>query len=77
MPSQRTLRSDKYKTDNRIGIAAVTFTLLVVLFNPVIPVYPRDKGIWMVLELLAATLLAILCYTIKGDRKIKNRVEPT
>lgn len=64
-----------YKTDNKIGIATVAFTLLVVLFNPIIPVYLRDKGVWVILDLVAAALLAIRCFTLKRRYYIQKPEE--
>lgn len=55
-----------YKSDNKVGIATVIFGLLAILFNPIIPVYLQDKGVWAVIDVAAAILLAIRYFTLKG-----------
>ena len=60
-----------YKRDDRIGIATVTFGLLAVLFNPVIPIYLHEKEIWTVIDIAAAVLLGIRYFTLReriGDK---------
>lgn len=55
-----------YKTDNKIGIATISFVFLVFLFYPVSnSIYLGDKDTWVVLDLVAAALLAIRCFTLK------------
>ena len=54
-----------YKSDEKIGIATVTFAVLAILFNPIIPIYLQDKGIWTVIDIIAAILLGIRCYTLE------------
>ena len=54
-----------YKSDEKIGIATVTFAVLAILFNPIIPIYLQDKGIWTVIDIVAATLLGIRYFTLK------------
>ncbi len=55
-----------YKSDEKVGIATVSFALLAILFNPIIPVYLRDKGLWTTVDLIAAALLAIRYFTLKS-----------
>lgn len=54
-----------YKTDERIGMATVTFAVLAVLFNPIIPVYLQDKGVWAVIDIVTAVLLGARYFTLK------------
>lgn len=54
-----------YKSDEKIGIATVTFAVLTILFNPIIPIYLQDKGIWTVIDIVAAVLLGIRYYTLE------------
>lgn len=54
-----------YKSDEKIGIATVTFAVLAILFNPIIPIYLQDKGIWTVIDLVTAALLGIRYFTLK------------
>lgn len=59
-----------YKSDDKVGIATVVFGILALLFNPIIPVYLQDKGIWAVIDIAAAILLAIRYFTLRN--RIKN-----
>ena len=54
-----------YKSDEKIGIATVTFAVLAILFNPIIPIYLQDKGIWTVIDIIAAILLGIRYFTLE------------
>lgn len=55
-----------FKSDEKVGIATVVFGLLAILFNPIIPVYLQNKGAWTVIDVIAAILLAIRYFTLKG-----------
>jgi len=37
----------------------ITFGLIGVLFNPIIPVYLHDKVIWIVIDIVAAIIFAV------------------
>ena len=54
-----------YKSDEKVGIATVSFDLLAILFNPIIPIYLQDKGIWTVIDLIAAVLFGIRFFTLE------------
>lgn len=54
-----------YKRDERIGVATVTFAVLAILFNPIIPVYLQDKGVWTVIDIIAAILLGFRYFSLK------------
>lgn len=54
-----------YKSDNKVGVATVVFGLLALLFNPILPVYLRDKDVWAVIDIVAAVLLFIRYFTLK------------
>ena len=58
-----------YKRDDRVGIATVSFGLLALLFNPIIPVYLQDKGVWTVVDIITVILLVIRYSTLK-ERKV-------
>jgi hypothetical protein len=55
-----------FKSDEKVGIATVVFGLLAILFNPIIPVYLQNKAAWTVIDVVAAILLAIRYFTLKG-----------
>ncbi len=52
-----------YKSDEKVGIATVSFALLALLFNPIIPIY-LNKEVWTVLDLISAALFAIRYFTL-------------
>ena len=52
-----------YQTDESVGIATISFALLAILFNPIIPIYLYDKDVWSVLDLVAAFMLGIRLFT--------------
>lgn len=47
----------------------VVFGLLALLFNPILPVYLRDKDVWAVIDIVAAVLLFIRYFTLKDKVK--------
>lgn len=55
-----------FKSDEKVGIATVVFGLLAILFNPIIPVYLQNKAACTVIDVVAAILLAIRYFTLKG-----------
>lgn len=57
----------EYKQKQTISIAIVILGLILILFNPIIPVYLGDPHIWKVLDLLAG---AIMC--VYGVIKVKE-----
>jgi hypothetical protein len=58
-----------YKSDDRVGVAAVTFGLLALLFNPIIPIYLHDKEVWTVIDIAAALLLGARYFTLRKQLK--------
>ena len=54
-----------YKSDDKVGIATVTFGLLALLFNPIIPIYLHDKEVWTIIDIVAAILLGIRYFTLR------------
>lgn len=45
----------------------ITFSLLAILFNPLIPIYLYDKSIWMPIDLIAAILFVVRALSPKTD----------
>lgn len=42
---------------------------MVLLFNPIIPVYLQDKGVWAVIDIAAAILLVLRYFTLRNRMK--------
>lgn len=57
-----------YRSDEKVGIATVTFGVLAILFNPFIPIYLHDKEIWTVIDIATAILLGIRYYTLNKSK---------
>ena len=55
-----------YYSDRKIGIATVLFAALALLFNPIIPIYLYDKGVWTIVDITAAGLLGIKYLSLKS-----------
>ena len=55
-----------YKSDEKIGIATVTFGFIALLFNPIIPIYLHEKEIWTVIDIVTAILLGARYFTLKN-----------
>lgn len=43
----------------------ITFGLIAILFNPLIPIYLNDKSAWMPLDILGGIIFLIKSFTLK------------
>lgn len=59
-----------YRSDEKVGIATVAFGLLAILFNPIFPIYLQSKGVWTIIDIIAAVLLAIRYITLKSKKEV-------
>jgi len=50
---------------NEINFWVVIFGLIAILFNPFIPIYLKDKSIWMLIDLVTGILFTIKSFTKK------------
>lgn len=46
----------------------VSFGLIAIIFNPVIPVYLHDKSIWLPIDIIAAVLFIIKLLILKSTK---------
>ena len=46
----------------------VTFGLIAIIFNPIIPIYLHDKAIWMSIDIIAAILFIIKLLILKSTK---------
>ncbi|KAF0128477.1 MAG: hypothetical protein FD155_3219 [Bacteroidetes bacterium] len=51
--------------ENGFTVWILIFLLIGVLFNPIIPVYLRDKGTWMPIDIICAVIFFIKSFQIK------------
>jgi hypothetical protein len=54
---------------NGLNYWIIIFGLIVLIFNPVIPIYLHDKGSWIPIDLLGAILFIIKAFLIKTTNK--------
>jgi hypothetical protein len=55
--------------ENRLNIWVITFGLIAILFNPLIPIYLNDKSIWMPIDIIGGILFIIKSFAIKQNKK--------
>lgn len=56
-----------YGSDKKVGVGTITYGFMAILFNPIIPVYLYDKGIWGVIDIIAIILIAGKYFQIKDE----------
>ncbi len=54
--------------ENGFNFWVVTFCIIAILFNPLIPIYLNDKEAWMPIDIIAAILFIIKSLTIKSNK---------
>ncbi|MBW6534572.1 MAG: hypothetical protein K0B11_06160 [Mariniphaga sp.] len=55
--------------ENGINFWVISFGILAILFNPLIPVHLNDKEIWMPIDLIAAALFGIKSFFLSKGKK--------
>lgn len=50
--------------DNGINFWVISFGLIAIIFNPIIPVYLNDKEAWMPIDIKSALLFIIKSFSI-------------
>ena len=48
-----------------INFWVITFGLIAILFNPLIPIYLNDKSAWMPIDIIGGIIFVIKSFTIK------------
>lgn len=51
--------------DGELSPWIITFGLIAILFNPLIPIYFHDKEVWTVIDLIVAAIFTFKSYTLK------------
>lgn len=51
-----------------INFWVITFGLIAILFNPLIPIYLNDKSAWMPIDIIGGVIFMIKSLTIKTDK---------
>jgi len=56
--------------DNGINFWVVSFGIIAILFNPLLPVYLDDKSAWMPIDIIAAVLFLVKSFTLKKTETV-------
>ncbi|WP_291399578.1 DUF6804 family protein [Daejeonella sp.] len=51
--------------ENGLNFWVITFGLIAILFNPLIPIYLNDKSAWMPLDIISGLFFLIKTFTLK------------
>jgi len=54
--------------ENGINFWVITFGLIAIIFNPLIPVYLEDKSTWMPIDLIIAILFGIKSFINQNNK---------
>jgi hypothetical protein len=55
--------------ENGLSFWIITFGLIGILFNPLIPVYLNDKSAWMPIDIIGGIIFIIKSFTLKQNKK--------
>lgn len=53
--------------ENGLNFWVITFGLIAILFNPLIPVYLNDKSAWMPIDFIGGIIFVIKSFTLKQE----------
>ncbi len=51
--------------ENALNFWVITFGLIAIVFNPLIPIYLNDKSAWMPIDIICGILFVIKSFTLK------------
>ena len=62
-----------YAQDDEINFGVILFAVIALLFNPICPIYLRDKEVWSVLDAITGVIyVGAGIYATVQDKKSKN-----
>lgn len=53
--------------ENGVNFWLIAFGFLLILFNPLFPIYLNDKDAWAPIDIIAAILFGIKSFTLKSS----------
>ena len=53
--------------DEELNPWIIVFGIIAIVFNPIIPIYLHDKGIWTIIDLTAALLFGVKAFNLSKD----------
>lgn len=64
---------ESYAKDSEINLGVVLFAVIALLFNPIFPIYLRDKEMWSSIDAITGMLyVGFGIYTAVQNKKAKN-----
>jgi len=51
--------------ENGLNFWVITFGLIAILFNPLIPIYLNNKSAWLPIDIIAGIIFVIKSFTLK------------
>ena len=51
--------------ENGLNFWVITFGLIAIVFNPLIPIYLNDKSAWMPIDIIGGIMFVIKSFTLK------------
>lgn len=51
--------------ENGLSFWVITFGLIAIVFNPLIPIYLNDKSAWMPIDIIGGIIFVIKSFTLK------------
>ena len=54
--------------ENGATFWVITFGVITILFNPVIPIYLNDKSAWIPIDIITAVLFLIKSFTLNNQK---------
>lgn len=59
----------EYKAKEKVNLWVILYAALVILFNPIIPIYLYDKDIWIPIDIISSILILTKYLDFKTQRK--------
>ena len=51
--------------ENGLNFWVITFGLIAIVFNPIIPIYLNDKSVWMPIDIIGGIIFVIKSFILK------------
>ena len=58
-------RLNRLNYENGLNFWVITFGLIAILFNPIIPIYLNNKSAWMPIDIICGIIFIIKLFTNK------------
>ena len=58
--------------ENGLNLWVISFGIIAILFNPIIPIYLNNKEVWIPIDVLCGLLFIIKFFSLAKKKNIKN-----